>query len=202
LPPDQPVGTYLEAARSFADLVASLPAPLAGSGLGDWDLRALVGHTSRSLVTVIEYLAQPPVPLDVESGPAYVIAAGRTVASAGAGVTERGVTAGAALGDDPAGHVRALLDQVTSALAGVDLERVVPTFAGGMRVRDYLPTRTFELVVHGLDIAAAVPVRWTPPGAALRSAVALAGGVAVLRGEGSLLLRLVTGREPGGISIV
>jgi hypothetical protein len=32
--------------------------------------------------------------------------------------------------------------------------------------------------------------------------VALAGEAAVLRGEGPLLLRLVTGREPGGISVV
>jgi len=30
----------------------------------------------------------------------------------------------------------------------------------------------------------------------------VAGEVAVLRGEGSALLRLITGREPGGISIV
>ncbi|HRD61697.1 MAG TPA: hypothetical protein PL137_12385, partial [Nocardioides sp.] len=74
--------------------------------------------------------------------------------------------------------------------------------AGGMRLRDYLPTRSFELVVHGLDIAAAVPTHWTPPAAALRTAVAVAGEVAVLRGEGSALLRLITGREPGGISIV
>jgi hypothetical protein len=71
-----------------------------------------------------------------------------------------------------------------------------------MRLRDYLPTRTFELVVHGLDISLAVPVRWTPPLGALRSAVELATEVALRRGEGTLLLRLVTGREPGGFSIV
>jgi uncharacterized protein (TIGR03083 family) len=201
LPPDPPLETYLEAARSFADLVGSLPPALTGPGLGEWDLRTLVGHTSRSLVTVIEYLQQPAESVEVDS-PAYVVAAGAAVAAGGAGVTERGVAAGAALGDDPAGSVRALVERVTTDLAGVDLDAVITTFAGGMRVRDYLPTRTFELVVHGLDIAAAVPVRWTPPDAALRCAVGLAGEVAVLRGEGPLLLRLVTGREPGGISIV
>ncbi len=106
------------------------------------------------------------------------------------------------LGDDPAGAVRLILDDVTTDLARADLDQVITTYAGGMRLRDYLPTRTFELVVHGLDIAAAVPLRWTPPTPALRSAVSIAAEVAVLRGEGSLMLRLVTGREPGGISII
>ena len=106
------------------------------------------------------------------------------------------------LGDDPAGAVRLLLDAVTDDLARADARPVITTYAGGMRLRDYLPTRTFELVVHGLDIAAAVPVRWTPPPAALAEAVALATEVAVRRGEGTILLRLITGREPGGLSIV
>ena len=106
------------------------------------------------------------------------------------------------LGDDPAGAVRLLLDAVTDDLARADPDQVVTTYAGGMRLRDYLPTRSFELVVHGLDIAAVVPVRWTPPPAALAEAVAIATEVAVRRGEGPLLLRLITGREPGGLSIV
>jgi hypothetical protein len=196
------VDVYLEAARSFADLVADLPASLSGPGLGDWDMRALVGHTSRSLVTVLEYVHQPAAAVEVNAA-AYVMAAGAALASGGdAGVTERGVAAGVALGDDPAAHVRTLVDEVATVLSNVDVGQVVTTFAGGMRLGDYLPTRTFELVVHGLDITTAVPVRWVPPDAALRSAVALAGEVAVLRGEGPLLLRLVTGREPGGISIV
>ena len=79
---------------------------------------------------------------------------------------------------------------------------MVTTYLGGMRLRDYLPTRSFELVVHCLDIAAAVPIRWAPPAPALAEAVAIATEVAVRRGEGTLLLRLITGREPGGLSIV
>ena len=39
-----------------------------------------------------------------------------------------------------------------------DPDLVVHTIAGGMRVAAYLPTRTFELCVHGLDIAAATGV--------------------------------------------
>jgi uncharacterized protein (TIGR03083 family) len=204
LPPDGSPGwaaTYLEAAGSFADLVASLPASLPGPGLGDWDLRALVGHTARSLVTVSEYLRRPASSVDLETAADYVggLAA---VANGDPGVTRRGVEAGEMLGDDPAGAVHLLLDEVTADLARANPDQLVTTYAGGMRLRDYLPTRSFELVVHGLDIAAAVPVRWTPPDAALAEALQVATEVAVRRGEGALLLRLVTGREPGGLSIV
>jgi uncharacterized protein (TIGR03083 family) len=200
LPPDDWSATYLEAARSYVDLVASLPSPLSGPGLGEWDLRALVGHTARSLTTVSEYLRRPAPTVEVETAADYV--AGLAVAASDSGVTRRGVEAGEALGDDPGGAVRLLLDAAIDDLAGADPEQVVTTYAGGMRLRDYLPTRSFELVVHGLDIATAVPVRWTPPAAALAEAVTLATEVALRRGEGTILLRLITGREPGGLSIV
>jgi hypothetical protein len=203
LPPDAPpawTGTYLEAAGSFADLVSSLPTPLTGPGLGDWDLRALVGHTARSLVTVSEYLRKPATSAELETAADYV--AGLAAAANDPGVARRGVEAGEMLGDDPAGAVRLLLAEVTADLIRARPDQLVTTYAGGMRLRDYLPTRSFELVVHCLDIAAAVPVRWTPPAAALSEAVHLAAEVAVRRGEGGTLLRLVTGREPGGLSIV
>jgi hypothetical protein len=152
------------------------------------------------LVTVSEYLRNPASAVDVETATDYV--AGLAAASSDPGVTRRGVEAGELLGDDPAGAVRLLLDAATDDLAGADPDQLLTTYAGGMRLRDYLPTRSFELVVHCLDIAAVVPVRWTPPAPALAEAVAIATEVAVRRGEGTLLLRLVTGREPGGIAIV
>jgi uncharacterized protein (TIGR03083 family) len=200
LPPDGWTATYFQAAASFADLVAGLPADLSGPGLGDWDLRALVGHTSRSLVTVSEYLRKPATSVAAETAADYV--AGLASAANNEGVTRRGVEAGELLGDDPAGAVRLLLDAVTDDLTHAAPDQVITTYLGGMRLRDYLPTRSFELVVHGLDIAAAAPVRWTPPAPALAEAVAIATEVAVRRGEGTLLLRLITGREPGGFSIV
>jgi len=39
-----------------------------------------------------------------------------------------------------------------------DPEALITTIGGGMRVRTYLPTRTFELVVHSLDISAATGI--------------------------------------------
>jgi hypothetical protein len=195
-----PFATYLDAAESFADLVADLPVDLSGPGLGVWDLRALVGHTSRSLVTVLEYLHKRADAVELAHPADYVVAIASDISEQG--IVDRGVAAGAALGADPVASVRRLVELVRADLAGADPEQLLATYAGGMRLRAYLPTRTFELVVHGLDISLASPVRWTPPLEALRSAVELAAEVALRRGEGSLLLRLVTGREPGGFSIV
>ena len=90
--------TYLEVAGSFADLVAALPQALTGPGLGEWDLRALVGHTARSLVTVSEYLRRPAASVECESAAHYV--AGLAAATADPGVARRGVEAGEMLGDD------------------------------------------------------------------------------------------------------
>jgi hypothetical protein len=38
-------------------------------GLGEWDVRALVGHTSRSFLTVETYLDRPAEAVEVESAP-------------------------------------------------------------------------------------------------------------------------------------
>jgi len=66
-------------------------------GLGDWDVRALVGHTSRALLTVESYLARPAAAVEIETAAEYFRAA-RPVA-AGDEVTQRGRDAGAALAD-------------------------------------------------------------------------------------------------------
>jgi hypothetical protein len=51
---------YADAAATAADLVARIDEHLwSAPGLGEWDLRALVGHTSRAMVTVLTYLDRP-----------------------------------------------------------------------------------------------------------------------------------------------
>jgi uncharacterized protein (TIGR03083 family) len=194
--------TYLAAARAFADQVRRLPVgAYDGSGLGDWDLRALVGHASRSLVTVLTYLDQPADEATIGSAADYYIA----IAGIDAGdVTARGVAAGAAMGDDPVGYVDGLLADVASKLAEYDDDFVLTTIAGGMRLQAYFPTRTFELVVHGLDIANATGVSIDLPDHAVAEAVALAGNVAARTGRGPDLLMALTGRRPlpDGFSVV
>src|SRR5262245_52127273 len=201
--------TYVGAARSFADLVARLPADAYdGPGLGEWDLRALVGHASRSVVTVLEYLDRPGRAEDVgvPDAEGYYVAVAATLGdpAQAQAVVERGRAAGEALGDDPAGHVATLVDQVTAKLAGFGDDYVLTTIAGPMRLRDYLPTRTFELVVHGLDVGRATGVSPAFGDDATTEAVTLAGRIAVRTGRAEDLLLAATGRTglPDGFSVV
>jgi uncharacterized protein (TIGR03083 family) len=152
------VPNFAATARSVSDAVAQVPDDAwDGPGLGEWTLRDLVGHTSRSLVTVIDYFARPVAEEVVPSASAYYVAIKAGTFDAAA-VTERGRQAGRDLGDDPASRFLALADEAVRVAESTDPDLVVHTIVGGMRVAAYLPTRTFELCVHGLDIAAATGI--------------------------------------------
>ena len=195
--------TFLSAAASFVAQVAAVPAgQLNGPGLGEWDLRSLVGHTSRSLVTVETYLDQPAGAVEVPTAAGYFVAGiGKADPAA---ITARGRQAGLALGDDPAGFVGDLLDRIAARLPAYDDSYVLTTIAGGMVLSEYLRTRTFELVVHGLDIERACGVGPALGRDAMADAATLAAEVAVLTGHGPNLLTALTGRAtlPPGFSVV
>ena len=118
-----------------------------GPGLGEWDLRSLVRHTST---------------------------------------------------------VDALVSRVLAELseAGNPLIQVIG--GAGIRLRTYLPTRMFELAVHGLDIARVVDISFALPPDVLREATALAARIAVAEGHGETVLMALTGRAelPPSFSIV
>jgi uncharacterized protein (TIGR03083 family) len=197
--------TFLGAAAAFEQLVARIPVSgLTGPGLGDWDLRALVGHTSRSLVTVETYLDQPAAAVEVPTAADYYVAIGSALAAGGPEVVERGRQAGSALGDDPATSVRDLAARVREKLTRYGPAYVLTTIAGGMPLEEYLRTRTFELVVHGLDLERACGVAPVFDPAALVDATTLAAEVAVRTGRGPDLLLALTGRAglPAGFSVV
>jgi uncharacterized protein (TIGR03083 family) len=200
-----PRAAFLSAAASFVDqVVAIADRDLTGPGLGDWDLRALVGHTARSLVTVETYLAEPAAEVEVPTAAAYYLAIARAGGANTSDITERGRAAGAALGDDPAGHVRNLRDRVAELLTAYADDHALVTIAGGMRLDEYLRTRVFELVVHGLDIAAATGVDPDFDDAPLLDAARLAAEVITLSGRGPELLLAVTGRSafPSDLTVV
>ena len=102
----------------------------------------------------------------------------------------------------PPGHD--LIGLATQALGKVEDADVVATPAGGMRVRDWLPTRTFELVVHGLDLAAAAGIEIVLAPEVVAEATVQAAGVAAASGDGAVVLRALTGRGdlPPGFSVV
>ncbi|MBJ7341033.1 maleylpyruvate isomerase N-terminal domain-containing protein [Mycolicibacterium sp.] len=200
------VETYTAAAHAFAALVRGIPeTSWEGPGLGDWDLRALVGHTSRSLTTVSTYLRHPADREDVASPADYYARVQGYATSAGAeAIVERGRQAGRDLGEHPGAAVDALLARVLDDLDGVD-DPLIEVIGGlGIRLSNYLPTRVFELAVHGLDIARAADVDITLPTHVLADATALAARIAVDSGRGEIVLSALTGRIalPDSFSVV
>jgi hypothetical protein len=161
-------------------------------GLGEWDVRALTGHTSRSLLTVEMYLARPAAAVEVASAGDYFRLT-RT-AAADAAVAARGRDAGAALGADPAAAVAEIAGRVLPLVDSRTGTELVTTIGGGMRLADYLPTRTFELVVHTADLATALGAPLDVPPTAAAQALAMVADLAVSGGLAGPLLLAATGR--------
>ena len=155
---------FTDAAQWFVRTTALVGDRWNGPGLGEWDVRALVGHTSRSLLTVELYMARPAAAVEVASAGDYFRAT-REIA-AGPDVAARGRDAGAALGPDPAAAVAMIAGRVVPLVDACDGTEILTTIAGGMRLADYLPTRTFELAVHTADLATALGLPLDVPEAA------------------------------------
>ncbi|KUI11588.1 mycothiol maleylpyruvate isomerase [Mycobacterium sp. GA-1285] len=189
--------TFASAAHSFADLVGRIPADAwSGPGVGDWDLRSLVGHTSRSLTTVLTYLETTADRADIATPQEYYARVNPTALGLDpADVAERGRQAGRDLGDDPAAAAADLVSRTLARLETVE-DPLIRVLGGlGIRLRTYLPTRTFELAVHGLDIARAVGLPFTLPSSVLQEALELAARIAAEQ-HGETVLMALTGRDP------
>lgn len=190
------LAAFEQAAEDVVALVRLIDADWDGPGLGVWDLRSLVGHTSRSLVTVTTYLDVPAATEDLRTAADYVTATTALSAANPTAVTERGRQAGRELGADPAAAFAERATIAVDKVRAADPEALISTVGGGMRVRTYLPTRTFELLVHGFDIADAVGIDPDFGNTALAAASALAAEAAAALGHGPDLLRGLTGRGP------
>ncbi|HET8795184.1 MAG TPA: maleylpyruvate isomerase N-terminal domain-containing protein [Arthrobacter sp.] len=194
---------FAQAAAWFVETTAKAVGRWDEPALGEWTVRDLVGHTSRALLTVETYLNQEAEGIEVESADEYFRLA---LASVGdpAAVAQRGRDAGAALGPRPADAVEEIADRVLSVVNASSGDSIVATPVGGMRLMDYLPTRTFELTVHTCDLAAAIDVTPQVPEAAAEHSLALLGRLAVRSGKASELLLAATGRGglPSGFTVL
>lgn len=201
-----PRAVFASAAHGFAALVRRIPdGGWDEPGLGEWTVRDLVGHTSRSLITVSTYLRAPATNEDTPSAAAYYVWVNDFSASVDpSAIVERGREAGRDLGADPAAAVDSLVARTLADLDGVDDPLIEVIGGQGIRLSSYLPTRTFELAVHGLDIARAVGIDVAPPDEVLADAAALAAQIGVALGHGPALLLAMTGRSglPAGFSVV
>ncbi|WP_448612031.1 maleylpyruvate isomerase family mycothiol-dependent enzyme [Geodermatophilus sp. URMC 60] len=193
---------FADAARWFVGTAALVDDRWSRPALGEWDVRALVGHTSRSLLTVEAYLARPATAVEVPSAGDYFRAT--RAAAADPAVAARGRDAGAALGSDPAAAVAQIAGRVLPLVEARDGTELLTTIAGGMRLADYLPTRTFELAVHTADLATALGAPLDLPAAAAAQALRLAADLAVSDGLAGRVLLAVTGRAalPAGFSVL
>jgi uncharacterized protein (TIGR03083 family) len=193
---------FTDAADWFVSTAALIGDRWTEPGLGEWDVRALVGHTSRSLLTVEMYLARPAAVVEVASATDYFRAT--RAAAADPAVATRGWEAGAALGPDPAAAVGQIAGRVLPLVDAQSGTELVTTIAGGMRLIDYLPTRTFELAVHTADLATALGLPPDVPATAAAQALHIIAELAATDGLAGRLLLSATGRpgHPAGFSVL
>lgn len=191
-----------DAAHAFQALVAQVP-PDAWDrpALGVWTVRELVGHTGRALRTIEEYVtaaghgSTPDGALVVDAVAYFRLGRTAGITNSGA-VAERGRQAGRELGPEPGPAVTELVGQVLALVDATPDDVPVIGRLGTMRLVDYLPTRTFELVVHGLDLQVALGLPLRTPAGPLASMLAVATRLAVEQGLGPRLLLALTGRRP------
>jgi len=200
---DHSRGAFEEAATWFVSMTASVRDRWDAPGLGEWTVRDLVGHASRSFLTIEAYLLETRPEIEIDSASRYYEVA---MASAGdpAAVAERGRAAGAALGREPALEVTRLARRVLALVATTSDDARLETAAGVMRLADYLPTRTFELCVHTCDLAEALSLDTSVPVGAAEECGSLLGAMAARQGRAADLLLASTGRRglPTGFSVL
>jgi len=187
---------YEMAAGLFVNTVEQVgPAQWEQPGLGVWTVRDLVGHTSRALLTVEQYLANPAAQREVMRPVEYYLRVQAGLADP-ASVAARGREAGVALGADPIAAVRGIATRVLAQVQTASDEALVNTPVGGMRLIDYLPSRIFELAVHTLDLATALPVTVMLPETVAAVALHLLADMTIQPDKAAALLLAATGRQP------
>ena len=159
-------------------------------GLGEWTVRELTAHALRAFLTLQRLCDTTGGAPQLESAMAYY----RAVAvreDVHAGVLQRGREAGAQL-VDPEATARRTAEQALGRLAATSDEHVGETFAGPMRLADYLPTRVVELGIHTLDLQRATG---QPMGLPASASAVILGTLAELADVPTLLMAM-TGRQP------
>ncbi len=192
IPWDTSQRAFIDATAWFVQTTALVRGRWSEPGLGEWDVRALIGHTSRALLTVETYLDRPAETVDVATAAEYFQAT-RSLAD-GPDVAARGRKAGTSLGADPQGALEEISARVLKLIDARNGTELVTTIAGGMRLRDYLPTRTFELAVHTSDLCLALGAPIDIPDTAAMQALTVVSDLAVAGGLAGPLLLAATGR--------
>lgn len=187
---------YRQAVAFFMDVAARVrPDQWDAPALGEWSVRDLVGHASRSITRVEEFGSRRASAVDVPSAPAHFRQSlGRP--NANAQVAERGREAGRTLGGDPLAAMREDWARAEQVMDATPVDEVIAYDNGGILFADYLETRVFELSIHALDLANAIGVEAEPPPEALAAALRTLADLALESGRGAQLALAATGRGP------
>lgn len=191
------IDRFRAASDLFVDAVEGVPDDAwERPGLGTWDVRGLVGHTARALITVIDYLdLDEPSSVSIETAGDYYGSLYLVYTNPEA-IHRRGVDVGRSLGDDPAAAVRALRDRAIAVVEAQREGRIVSIGGMGILLEEYLQTRVFELVVHTMDLRRAVGTPVEVPPVLVETTATLAAAIAARTGKGEQLLLALTGRAP------
>jgi uncharacterized protein (TIGR03083 family) len=162
------------------------------AALGEWTVRELVAHTGRAYKTVIEYSegeVKDPTPIDTAAGYFRIVLAEQTphVHIAERARREARDHDDWVVATDELAAVAARVIDATAPDAPMHL------FVGEMPFTQYLATRVVELVVHGVDLAAAIDLPTTPPVEATKVAALVLLDLAS-PDDAVSVLRLLTGR--------
>lgn len=188
---------FQAAAEAFLDLVAQVRIDQwQDPALGTWNVRSLVGHTARAISTVETYLNDAPATeASYPDAEAYYLRIFGDYTDNEA-IAARGVAAGEALTPDSGIEFAATLDRVMALIHENGPDRLVGIGERGIPLSEYLRTRTFELVIHSMDIAKATGLAHNIPEGIVAEVADLSARVAVRKGFGEDILFALTGRRP------
>jgi len=197
------VEVFAEAAQWFGALVLGLRVDqLDGPALGEWNLRQLVAHGARALVTTADYLrSEPATDTEVHDEDPVNTAGGYFLfahdnASLHREVAERGKAEAQRLGDDLLAEVAAMVERVTKAVRQAPEGAVFETRFGTVGFSTYLCTRTVEMVVHGIDVADAAGLAADVPTRPAGTTLAVLAELARQRGDVVPVVAALSGRRP------
>ena len=188
---DDVAKAYNEASACFVELVGRVPRDEYDDvGLGEWTVLELIAHTNRSHTLLVDYIERPAPPARSDYNTPQAIA-------------DRARASVVSLGDDPPAAVAAAARRAQDVVAGADAGTEVGTPFGPRALRDYLPHRVAELVIHGFDLARAVDAQITPPTKALHVTLHLVADMADKRGAAADVVLALAGRSklPDGFSV-
>ena len=198
--PREALEAFVDATHWWVEdvLPNAVGADLDAPGLGEWSVAELIAHTTRAFTTTVDYI--DPAPAD---GPDLLAASaywrkGLSTEGVNEAVAERARSELAGMDD----VIAVALERADTALQTVGAtlpNATVHSPLGDLRFDQYLVTRTVEIVVHGLDLAAALEVDLPAPASATSVVIALLGEcVRNDAAASATVIRALTGRSAHG----